>query len=68
MCHNRSSTNKINSLHQRCLSVVVNDKKSSFAQLLEKDSSVSRHHLNLKKLPIEIFKIKNELSPLKGTI
>ena len=36
---------------------------TGFAQLLEKYSFVSIHHLNLLKLAIEMFKIKSELSP-----
>ena len=39
-------------------------KKSSFEELLEKDDSVSIHHKNLRSLDIEIYKIKNGLSPI----
>ena len=38
MCHNRTKNNKINRLHERCLRLLYNDKKSSFHDLLEKDS------------------------------
>ena len=52
--------NKISYLDERCLSIVY--KKSSFGQLLEKDSFASIiHHLNLQKLTIEMLKIKNKL-------
>ena len=37
MCHNRANNNKINRLHERCLRLTYNDKKSSFKDLLEKD-------------------------------
>ena len=36
---------------------------SFISYLLHKDSSLSTHHLNLIKFPIELFEIKNELSP-----
>ena len=37
MNHNKTSTNRINSLHERAIRLVCNDFKSSFHQLLEKD-------------------------------
>ena len=39
--------NKINRLHERALQIVYNDYKSSFKQLLTKDTSYSVHHLNI---------------------
>ena len=53
MCHNRATNRKINSLHERCLRILYNDKQSSFKMLLEKDSS--------SPFTIEIFNV----SPLK---
>ena len=44
MCNNRTNNNKINRLHERCLRLIYNDKKSSFKDLLHKDRSVSMHH------------------------
>ena len=44
MYHNRMYSNKINKLHERCLLLVYNEKRSSFENLLEKDNSVSIHH------------------------
>ena len=41
MCCNRSFSTKINRLHERCLQIVYNDKKSNFNELLVTDSSVS---------------------------
>ena len=50
MCHNRTNNNKTNRLHERCLCLIYNDKKSSFQDLLEKDGSVSIYHRNLATL------------------
>ena len=38
MCHNRTYNNKIKRLHERCLRLIYNDKRSSFEDLLEKDN------------------------------
>ena len=35
MCHNRTKSNKINRLHERCLRLIYNEKKFSFEELLE---------------------------------
>ena len=40
-----------------------NGKKSSFHDLLEKDSSVSIHHRNLRVLATEMFSIYNGMAP-----
>ena len=63
MCCNRSLKTKINWLHERCLRIVYNDKKSNFNELLVKDGSVSIHHQNLQKLAVEMFKVSRGLSP-----
>ena len=47
MCHNRMTDKKINSLHERCLRMIYNDKQSSFQMLIEKDNSVSIHDRNI---------------------
>ena len=63
MLHNQSNINKIKNLDERCLRLVCNDKKSSYEELLIKDSTVSIHHKNIQTLATEMFKVKNELSP-----
>ena len=55
---------KINYIHERALRLVYNDYKSSFNELLEKDKSISIHHRNIHNVAIEMFKVKNNLSPL----
>ena len=61
MCCNRSLNNKINRLHERCLQIVYNDKKSSFNEVLVKDGSISIHHQNSEKLTVEMFKVSRGL-------
>ena len=56
MCHNRTYNNKIIRLHERCLQLIYNDKRSSFEDLLEKDNSVFICNKNLQALAIEMFK------------
>ena len=60
MCHNRTKNNKINRLHERCLRLTYNDKKSSFEELLE---IVSSHSRNLGALATEIYKTCHDISP-----
>ena len=63
MFYSRTLNNKINSIQERALRITYNDRKSSFEKLLRKDNTVSIHHINLQVLVIEIFKIKNNLTP-----
>ena len=56
MCHNRTKNDKINRLHERCLRFIYNDKKSSFEELLEVDSSVSVHDRNSETLPLKYIR------------
>ena len=63
MCHSRTMNNKINRLYERCFRIVHSDKTSSFAKLLEKDGSVTRHTRNLQTLSTEMFKVYKNLSP-----
>ena len=64
MCHSRSLNTKINKLHERALRVVYKDDNLTFEQLLEKDNSVTIHDRNLRKLAVEMYKVKNNLSPI----
>ena len=50
-------------MHERALCLFYKDYDLSFQQLLDMDNSVSIHHRNLQKLGIEMFKVKNHLSP-----
>ena len=65
MCHSRENNNKMNGLHERCLTIISNDKRSSFNALLEKDGSVSIHERNIKILATEMFKVSKNIAPLK---
>ena len=64
MCHNRTNNKKINRLHERCLRLIYNDKKSSFKDFLEKDGSVFIHYRNLRTLAVKLFKVFKGLSPV----
>ena len=64
MFHNRTLNNKINKLHERGLRLVYNDQKSTFKDLLNMDQSFTIHERNLQKLAIEMYKVKNNLSPI----
>ena len=64
MLHSRQkNNNKIKHLYERCLSLIHNDKLSSYEELLEKDESVSIHHKNIQSLAIKMFQIKHGQSP-----
>ena len=64
MYHSRTMNNKINTLHERSLRLVYNDTKLSFQQLLIEDNSVCIHHRNLQNFATEMFKVKDQLSPI----
>ena len=64
MFHNRTLNKKINKLHERALRIVYKNDKLTFQELLQKDDSVTIHQKNLQKLATEMFRIKNNLSPL----
>ena len=63
MCHSRALNNKINKLHERALRVVYKDKSLTFEQMLLRDGSFTIHQRNLQKLAIEMYEVKNGLSP-----
>ena len=54
---------RINRLHERGLRIVYGDYESSFEELLRLDGSVCIHHLNIQLVALEMFKVKNGLSP-----
>ena len=63
MFHSRTLNNRINNLHERALRIVYKDDDSSFKELLVKNGSCKIHHYNLKLLAVEMYKVKNNLSP-----
>ena len=63
MLNCRSNNNNIKHLHECCLGLIYNDKRSSYKKLLIKDGTVSIHHRNIQTLATEMFKVKNEMSP-----
>ena len=63
MFHNRTLNNRINRLHERALRLVFKNPNLSFQELVNKDKSFTIHERNLQRLAIEMFKIKNKLSP-----
>ena len=57
MFHSRTTSNKINKLHERALRLVYGDYGSTFEELLEKDNSFTVHHYNIQTLCIELYKV-----------
>ena len=55
MYHSRLINNNINRLHGRCLRISYNDKTLPFADLLDKDGSVTIHTKNLQVIVTEMF-------------
>ena len=67
MFHNRTINNKINRLHERALRIVYKYEPNdnlSFQELLDKDGAVKIHDRNLQRLAVEMYKVKNNISPL----
>ena len=64
MFHSRMLNNRINKLHERALRIVYKNSNLTFEELLQKDKSFTIHHRNLQKLATEMYKIKNNYSPL----
>ena len=62
MCHSRTANSKINKLHERCLRIIYNDKKSSFKELLETEKFVPIHVKNLQVLATKMFKVYRNIS------
>ena len=62
MFHGREIKRKINQIHERSQRIVYRDYNSSFKDLLKKDNSVCIHHRNIQGLPVELLKVKENLS------
>ena len=60
----RKLNRKINYIHERALRLVYNDYTSTFEELLKEDKSLIFHHRNIHQLAIEMYKVKNKLSPI----
>ena len=58
----RNTNHKINKL-ERSLRILYKDDISSFNELLQKDNSVTVHTRNIQLLAVEMYKVKNDLSP-----
>ena len=62
MFHSKKMHSRINKLHERALRVVYkNDDNLTFEELLRKDKSFSVHDINLQKLALVMYKVKNGL-------
>ena len=59
----RSMNRKINRIHERALRLVYQNYTSTFEELLKTDNSLSFHHRNIHQVAIEMYKVKNGLSP-----
>ena len=59
----RTLNGKINQIHERSLRLVYQDYTSTFEELLVKDNSLCFHHRNIHQVAIEMYKVKNDLSP-----
>ena len=62
MCHSRKHYHVSNRLHGKGLSIIYNDKTSSYEEL-SKDSFISVHEKNLQKPVIETYEVVNRLCP-----
>ena len=49
-------------MHERALRLAYTNNTSSFDELLVLDNFYKIHHRNVQKLPIEMYKIQNDLS------
>ena len=53
----RGLNNKINHVHERASTIIYNGKLSSYGELFPRDSTVTIHHINVRALAIEIYKV-----------
>ena len=61
--HTKELNNPINSLHEKALRLMYQNRNLSFDELLKLDKLVSIHYRNLQYLLAEIYKVKMGLSP-----
>ena len=61
--HTKELNNPINSLHEKALRLMYQNRNLSFDELLKLDKLVSIHYRNLQYLLVEIYKVKMGLSP-----
>ena len=64
MFHNKTINNKINRLVLRIVYKGEPDDNLSLRDLLGKDGTVKIHDRNLQRLAVEMYKVKNNISPL----
>ena len=64
MLHSFQNNNIVKDLCKRCLWLIYNDKLAIYDQLLLKDGSIPIYYRNIQNLAIEMFKVKNYLSPI----
>ena len=63
MFHIKELNGRINSLHEKALRLIYQNRNLSFEELLKLDKSVSIQYRNLQYLLTEIYKVKIGLSP-----
>ena len=64
MFHSRTLNNRINRLHERALRLIYRNLNLTFQEMLFIDNSFTIHERNLQKLVTEIYKCKNNYSPI----
>ena len=60
MFHSSRNNRKIARLHGRCLTIIYNEKQSTFMKLLEKDNSVSIYQQDLQILAADTSKLRSK--------
>ena len=61
--HNREFNNRINKIHERAMRIVFRDYNSEFSDLLKRNNVLTVHERSIQNFAIELFKVKNNLSP-----
>ena len=67
MFHSRHLGKKIDRMQERCLRIVFSDETSSFQELLVLGRGITLHQRNIQLLAIELYKVKHQLSSIKGS-